>query len=171
MSGTLNQDNKELIFTDNNYNLKIGKIDRFIMIVDIEELDFGNSTPRADLMLLYRNERDILEIVLFELKNVKKTLSSRKIEELLKRIFSKYHSSMSLFGEQKANLNPGNKSTKLEGIFSNVIKSSKYKKKTFYFVIPDEFKSQVVPIMSKIKEKNSKEFEINYLTESEVFTP
>ena len=52
MSGTLNQDNKELIFTDNNYNLKIGKIDRFIMIVDIEELDFGNSTPRADLMLL-----------------------------------------------------------------------------------------------------------------------
>ena len=75
MSGVLNKNDETSTFTDGDCCVKIGKVDRFITLVNIEELAIGDSTPRADLMLLYRNERNILQIVFSELKNVKVILN------------------------------------------------------------------------------------------------
>lgn len=170
MSGTLNENNEVTKFTDSCYNLKIGKINNFIMIVNIEELNFGHSTSRADLMLLYRNDKNALEIVLFELKNVNARLEGQKIDDIKNRIFNKFNSTMSLFEEKNGRLNSNNKVTKLQGIFSDVVKGTKNKHKTFCLVIPAEFQSQLVKIIFNINEKNKKYFETKFLTEEQVFT-
>ena len=121
-------------------------------------------------MLLYRNNKNALEIVLFELKNVNVTLDSKQIDDIKNRIFIKFYSTMSLFEEKNGRLNSNNKVTKLQGIFSDVVKGTKNKHKTFCLVIPAEFQSQLVKIIYNINENHKKEFETIFLTEEQIFT-
>ena len=171
MSGTLNENNEVAKYTDSGFNLKVGKINHFVMMVNIEELNFGSHTPRADLMLLYRKEQKILEIVLFELKNVKAVLRSEELDKLVSHVKNKFYSTISLFDPQIGGLDSNNKNTKLAGIFSNAVKDSMKANKTYYLVIPSEFKSQVIKFKTTIREKNKKRFRFEILTENEEFKP
>ena len=168
MSGVLNKNDETSTFSDGDICVKIGKVDRFITLVNIEELAIGNNTPRADLMLLYRNERNILQIVFFELKNVKAILSLPKIKEMKDHISNKFHSTMSLFESNSSSHNSRNNGVKLEGIFSKVVKNSTKSDKIFYVVTTKEFRSQIISLGSKFNEKRDN-FKIKFITEDKTF--
>jgi hypothetical protein len=168
MSGILNKNNETSTFTDGDCCVKIGKVDRFITLVNIEELAIGNNTPRADLMLLYRNEKDTLQIAFYELKNVMTILSGKKIEQMKTHILNKFHATMSLFESNSSSYNSRNNGVKLEGIFSKVVKNSTKSDKIFYVVTTEEFRSQIISLGLRFYE-NKDNCKIKFITEDKTF--
>ncbi|MHB1567546.1 MAG: hypothetical protein ACYCXG_12695 [Acidiferrobacter sp.] len=157
MTGTLNKANSNsTTFTDGNCDLQIGKVHSFVLLSNLEEVEFGNMS-RADLLLVNRVSNKKINVLIFELKGVGKELPLKEINHLTDRIITKFNGTRKLLVES--------------GKLITAIQGSKNLSYFYFLVITPEFKSQFTKIEGRLRERIGKSVHFEILDNSQVFYP
>lgn len=171
MSGILNYDNGNVTsFKDGNCSVNLERVDSFVVLVNLEELNFGKSSSRSDLLLIRRNGNGRLDVAIFELKGIQEAINSKSIEEIRNHLRAKYDSTVSLLGTKKLN-NSGNhdKINKLDNSFNDLFKDFKIGTKKYVIVIGDHLWSQFTKFVSQVQTLMGKDCNCEFIKCGEKF--
>ncbi|MHB8552716.1 MAG: hypothetical protein ACYDAO_03920 [Thermoplasmataceae archaeon] len=171
MLGTLNRQNDFITnFSDSSCTLKIGKVNSFIMMMNLEALDFDNNS-HADLLLIHKNASNKVEVFIFELKGVEIVLKKTELEKMQKSILNKFHGTIKCFPETNNSSKPTKDAMGFDNFLSSFVKVSKPINKTYILVIPPEFMSQMVKFKTSFEGCLKKYAKFRMIPNDDIFTP
>ena len=171
LSGVLNQDNGNVTsFKDGNCSVIFERVDSFVMLVNLEELNFGNSSSHCDLLLIRRNRKDRLDVAIFELKGIQEAISKKSIDELTNHLRAKYYSTLSLLGTKKLNNSGHNdKTNKLDYSFKDLFKNFKVGTEKYVIVVGGNLWSLFARIKLQVKTSMGKDCDCEFIKCGEKF--